>query len=35
MKKVREFLKGLFTKNVPIKLLAILLAVITVILINV
>lgn len=35
MKKVKEFFKGLFTKNIAIKLLAILLAVITVILINV
>ena len=35
MKKIGEFLKGLFTKNVPIKLLAILLAVLTVILINI
>ena len=35
MKKVSEFLKGLFTKNIPIKLLAIAFAVLTVILINI
>lgn len=35
MKKFSEILKGMFTKNIPIKLLAIIIAVITVILINI
>ena len=35
MRKFGEFLKGLFTKNIPIKLLAIFIAVLTVILINI
>lgn len=35
MKKLSEILKGMFTKNIPIKLLAIIIAVITVILINI
>lgn len=35
MKKFSEFLKGAFTKNIPIKLLAIAVAVITVIMINI
>ena len=34
MKKFGEFLKGLFTKNIPIKILAIVLAALTVMLIN-
>ncbi len=34
MKKFTEFLKNAFTKNVPIKLLAMVLAAITVVLIN-
>lgn len=33
--KFRNFLKGLFTKDIPIKLLAIAIAVITVIFINI
>lgn len=35
MKKFGKFLAGLFTKNIPIKLLAIVLAVIAVIFINI
>lgn len=35
MRKFGKFLSDLFTKNIPIKLLAIALAVITVILINI
>lgn len=35
MKKFGKFLSDLFTKNIPIKLLAIALAVVTVILINI
>ncbi len=35
MKKFGKFLLGLFTKNIPIKLLAVVLAAIAVILINV
>lgn len=35
MKKFSEFLKGIFTKNIPIKLLAVFIAVLTVILINI
>ncbi len=34
MKKIGEFFKGLFTKNIPIKILAIVLAMLTVLLIN-
>ena len=34
MKKFSEFLKGLFTKNIPIKILAVVLAALTVLLIN-
>lgn len=34
MKKFTEFLKGLFTQYIPIKILAIALAVVTVLLIN-
>ena len=34
MKKFAKFLKDVFTKNLPIKLLAILLAVFTVLIIN-
>lgn len=35
MKSFGKFLKGLFTKDIPIKLLAIVVSVITVILINI
>ena len=35
MKKFGKFLLGLFTKNIPIKLLAVAMAVLTVVLINV
>lgn len=35
MKKFGKFLAGLFTKNIPIKLLAIVLAAIAVVLINI
>lgn len=35
MKKFGNFLKGLFTKNIPIKILAILLAALAVIFINI
>lgn len=35
MKKFGKFLAGLFTKNIPIKLLAVVLAVIAVIFINI
>ncbi len=34
MKKIGKFLYGFFTKNIPLKLLALLLAALTVILIN-
>lgn len=34
MKKFGKFLAGLFTKNIPIKLLAIVLAAVTVVFIN-
>ncbi len=34
MKKIGEFFKGLFTKYIPIKILAIVLAMLTVLLIN-
>ncbi len=35
MKKIGQFLKNAFTKDIPIKLLAIVIAVITVIFINI
>lgn len=35
MKKIGKFLKDFFTKNIPIKLLALALAVLTVLFINV
>lgn len=34
MKKIGEFFKGLFTKYIPIKILAIVLAMLSVLLIN-
>ena len=35
MKKFGKFLAGLFTKNIPLKLLAIVIAAVTVVLINI
>ena len=35
MKRIGRFLKNFFTKNVPVKLLALALAVVTVLLINI
>lgn len=35
MQKFSAFLKGLFTKNIPIKILAVVMAVVTVIFINI